>query len=198
LITLKLELSRKLFDRDPEAARREITDAEKVARHALAEVRSAVTGIRATDLAAELASARLLLESTGVHLDYVLPALTLPLDMERALALILREAATNIARHAQATRALMSLETADQWVRVVVSDDGRGGVGEDGNGLCGMRERVRALDGRMEIQSAKGQGTTVRIDLPMPVHRPFDVIAPTDSQATDTVLASHHENRGLA
>jgi two-component system sensor histidine kinase DesK len=197
LITLKLELSRKLFDRDPEAARREITDAEKVARHALAEVRSAVTGIRATDLAAELASARLLLESTGVHLDYVLPALTLPLDMERALALILREAATNIARHAHATRALVSLEAADQWVRVVVSDDGRGGVGEDGNGLCGMRERVRALGGRMEIQSAKGQGTTVRIDLPMPVHRSFDVTAPADSQA-DTALAPHHENRGLA
>ncbi len=61
LITLKLELSRKLFDRDPEASRREVEEAERVARHALAEVRSAVTGIRATDLAAELASARLML-----------------------------------------------------------------------------------------------------------------------------------------
>ena len=57
LITLKLELSRKLIDRDPGAARLEITEAEKVARHALAEVRSAVTGIRAADLAAELAAA---------------------------------------------------------------------------------------------------------------------------------------------
>lgn len=198
LITLKLELSRKLFDRDPEAARREIADAENVARHALAEVRSAVTGIRATDLAAELASARLLLESTGVHLDYVLPALTLPLDMERALALILREAATNIARHAQATRALVSLKGADQRVHVTVSDDGRGGVGEDGNGLCGMRERVRALGGHLEIQSPKGQGTTLRIDLPMPQHRPFDVAAPADTPAGDVALVSHHENRGLA
>src|SRR5690606_28083445 len=62
LITLKLELSRKLIDRDTDAARREIGEAEKVARHALAEVRSAVTGFRAADLAAELASARLLLE----------------------------------------------------------------------------------------------------------------------------------------
>ena len=198
LITLKLELSRKLFDRDPEAARREITDAENVARHALAEVRSAVTGIRATDLAAELASARLLLESTGVHLEYVLPALILPLDMERALALILREAATNIARHAQATRAMVSLEAADNRVHVVISDDGRGGVGEDGNGLCGMRERVRGLGGRMDIQSSKGQGTTVRIDLPMPAHKSFDVIAPTDMQVGDDELSSHHQNRGIA
>jgi two-component system sensor histidine kinase DesK len=198
LITLKLELSRKLFDRDPEAARREITDAENVARHALAEVRSAVTGIRATDLAAELASARLLLESTGVHLDYVLPALTLPLDMERALALILREAATNIARHAQATRAMVSLEAADHRVRVSISDDGRGGVGEEGNGLCGMRERVRALDGRMEIQSLKGQGTTLRIDLPMPEHRPLDMVAPVVPHDGDAEPVSHHENRGFA
>src|SRR5690606_3950244 len=58
LITLKLELSRKLLDRDPALARQEIAEAEKVARHALAEVRSAVTGIRAADLAAELAAAR--------------------------------------------------------------------------------------------------------------------------------------------
>src|SRR3546814_5511333 len=49
LITLKLELSRKLFDRDPAAARTEIAEAEKVARHALAEVRSAVTGIRRSE-----------------------------------------------------------------------------------------------------------------------------------------------------
>src|SRR5690606_35849798 len=73
LITLKLELSRKLLDRDPAAARLEVAEAEKVARHALAEVRSAVTGIRATDLAAELAAARLLLESSAIALVYESP-----------------------------------------------------------------------------------------------------------------------------
>src|SRR5690606_17486442 len=102
LITLKLELSRKLFDRDPAASRRELEDAEAVARHALAEVRSAVTGIRAADLAAELASARLMLESSCVHLDYDVPPTGLSPDIERGLALVLREAATNIARHANA------------------------------------------------------------------------------------------------
>lgn len=197
LITLKLELSRKLFDRDPEAARREMADAENVARHALAEVRSAVTGIRATDLAAELASARLLLESTGVHLDYVLPALILPVDMERGLSLILREAATNIARHAQASRAVVSLQANGSNVRVVVSDNGRGGLGEDGNGLCGMRERVRALGGRLEIQSPKGQGTTLCIDLPMPEQKLFDMSA-IDAPETDVAPSSTHQARGLA
>ena len=105
LITLKLELSRKLFDRDLEAARREVAEAENVARHALAEVRSAVTGIRATDLAAELASARLLLESSRRAAGLRAPPADLPEDVERGLALVLREAATNIARHAEARAA---------------------------------------------------------------------------------------------
>ena len=96
LITLKLELSRKLFERDPARAKHEMEDAERVAREALAQVRSAVTGIRATDLAAELASAKLLLETTRVQLDYAPPPQGLPPEVERGLALVLREAVTNI------------------------------------------------------------------------------------------------------
>ncbi|WP_345779531.1 sensor histidine kinase [Dyella sedimenti] len=138
LITLKLELSRKLFDRDSEAARREMEEAERVARHALAEVRAAVTGIRATDLAAELASAKLLLESSDVTLDYgSLPA-SLPTDFERSLALVLREAVTNIARHARASRASVAIEVIGETLQLRVEDNGRGGIGVHGNGLCGM------------------------------------------------------------
>lgn len=171
LITLKLELSRKLFDRDTEAAKREVAEAERVARHALAEVRSAVTGIRATDLAAELASARLLLESSGVHLDYAAPPAALPIEIERALSLVLREAATNIARHAQASCARVELERDANTLRLRVSDDGRGGVASDGNGLCGMRERVRALGGLMSIDSPRGRGTVLLITVPLPQPR---------------------------
>jgi two-component system sensor histidine kinase DesK len=168
LITLKLELSRKLFDRDHDAARRELEEAEQVARHALAEVRSAVTGIRATDLAAELASARLLLESSMVHLDYGRLPAALPAEVERGLALVLREAATNIARHARATHARVALEVVDGAAHLRIEDDGRGGIAEHGNGLNGMRERVRALGGTLAIESPQGQGTRLRIEVPMP------------------------------
>ena len=167
LITLKLELSRKLFDRDTEAARREVEEAEKVARLALAEVRSAVTGIRATDLAAELASARLLLESSGIHLDYGSPP-PLPADIERGLSLILREAVTNIARHARASRAEIEVRHEHGAVLLRVSDNGRGGIGEDGNGLCGMRERVRALGGTLSIESVRGRGTQLLVRAGLP------------------------------
>ncbi len=181
LITLKLELSRKLFDRDSEAARREMEEAEKVARHALAEVRSAVSGIRATDLAAELASARLLLESSRVHFDYGELPTDLPADIERGFSLIVREAATNIARHAEASAAKIEIVREHASVRMLISDNGRGGIGSDGNGLCGMRERVRALGATLTIESPRGHGTKLRIVAPVPILRLVETSrAPSD------------------
>jgi two-component system sensor histidine kinase DesK len=177
LITLKLELSRKLFERDAEAARREVAEAERVARHALAEVRAAVTGIRATDLAAELASARLLLESSGVRLDYGLPPDGLPPETERPLALVLREAVTNIHRHAGASKARIVLDVDEERLRMTVSDDGRGGLVAHGNGVSGMRERVRALGGAMEIGSPPGRGTVIAIEVPLERRRSAEPVA---------------------
>lgn len=171
LITLKLELSRKLFDADPERARRELTEAETVARQALAQVRAAVTGIRATGLAGELASARLMLRTAGVALDVdALPAL--PDAVDDVLALALREAVTNIQRHAQATHVTVSFVLTDGRVAMAVSDDGRGGVMASGNGLTGMRERVEAMAGRLQVRSTPGAGTTLSMSLPLPAAVP--------------------------
>ena len=171
LITLKLELSRKLIDRDPGAARLEITEAEKVARHALAEVRSAVTGIRAADLAAELAAARLLLESSGVALDYASPP-ALPAELERPLALVLREAVTNIARHADASHAEVTFDATGGLLRMRISDNGCGGVSGRGNGLDGIGERVRALRGRLDIASPPRAGTCLLVEVPLAAPAP--------------------------
>src|SRR3546814_3001077 len=136
-----------MFGRYPTASKGELEDAEAVARHALAEVRCAVTGIRAADLAAELASARLMLESSGVHLDYGAPPTGLSPDIERGLALVLREAVTNIARHAHAGAAQIIFAREGDRLEVAVVDDGVGGVGIDGNGLAGMRERGARMGG---------------------------------------------------
>lgn len=174
LITLKSELATRLFDRDPLAARREIIEVERVARDALGQVRRAVTGIRAAGLAAELASAHLLLESCGVHLDNDPEPPRLPAEIETVLALAIREAVTNIQRHAQAGRARIGVEIADREVRLVVEDDGRGGSITPGNGLTGMRERLRALGGDLSILSGRGRGT--RIDARVPIAEPgFEV-----------------------
>jgi len=167
LITLKLELSRRLIDRDVDAARREMEEAEGIARHALAEVRSAVTGIRATGLAAELASARLMLNASMVAFDYVTDVPALPERMEAGLALVLREAVTNIHRHAQATVAEAKVAVEKDLLTLCIADNGRGGVDTEGNGLSGMRERVKALGGTLRIESERGKGTRVRIAVPL-------------------------------
>jgi len=160
LITLKSELAARLFDRDPLAARREIVDVERVARDALGQVRRAVAGIRAAGLAAELASAHLMLESGGVTLAYEIPKESgLPPDIETIFALTIREAVTNIQRHARARRARVTLAVAAHEARLVVEDDGCGGAIAPGNGLTGMRERLRALDGDLVIVSERGRGT---------------------------------------
>ncbi|HEY4091253.1 MAG TPA: sensor histidine kinase [Luteibacter sp.] len=167
LITLKLELSRRLLDRDTEAARREMEEAERVARHALAEVRAAVTGIRTTGLAAELASARLLLGSSAVTFNYITEMPVLPARLESELALVLREAVTNIHRHAEASIAEAKVQVVGNELTLCIADNGSGTTGTEGNGLCGMRERVRALGGTMSFESTKGKGTRVMICIPL-------------------------------
>jgi len=168
LITLKSELANRLFERDPLAARREIADVEKVARDALAQVRRAVTGIRAAGIAAELASARLLLESNNVRLAYDLADVTLPADVETVLAMTVREAVTNIQRHARASSARVSMRIEHKQLQLEIADNGRGGDIVPGNGLTGMRERLATIDAEMRVDSRRGAGTTLLVTLAVP------------------------------
>lgn len=167
LIALKSELAGKLLDRDPVRAGCEINEVTRVARDALLQVRRAVSGIRVAGLAAELASAKLLLESDGVAFSYALGHVDLPIEQETALALVVREAITNVQRHAYARRAEVTLEASNGRVRLIVRDDGRGGVATPGNGLRGMRERIEELGGRIRVDSRAGNGTRLEIELPM-------------------------------
>ena len=166
LIALKLELARKLADRDAAASRLHLEEAERVARHALAEVRSAVTGIRAVDLAAELASARLMLDSSQVALDYQPPPASLPPELEAGLALVLREAVTNIARHARARHASVAFARSGEMLELRIEDDGRGGIDVEGNGIAGMRDRIRALGGSLLVHAPRGGGTRLQVRVP--------------------------------
>ena len=166
LITLKSELANRLWERDPQAARQEVREVERVARDALGQVRRAVTGIRAAGIAAEAASARLLLESGGVKFQYELAAPPLPAELETCLALVLREAVTNIHRHAQATRANVRLTSEGSGLLLDVQDDGRGGDIVPGNGLCGMRERLQVFGATLRVDAVRGQGTRLTVRVP--------------------------------
>lgn len=169
LVTLKSELARRLALADPPAAQREMEEVERVSRHALAEVRAAVTGMRRSDLAAELVSARLMLEASGLAFDTATcDPLAPPPEIEAPLALVLREAVTNIHRHAGAKAARVAISCDGERFGMRISDNGRGGLVAHGNGISGMRERVRALGGTLTIDSPARRGTTLEISVPLP------------------------------
>ncbi|WP_146910427.1 sensor histidine kinase [Arenimonas daejeonensis] len=166
LVAIKSELAGRLVDRDPTAAKAQIGEVETVARQALAQVREAVVGIRATGLQAELAAARLALLSADVRLDQRLAPVAPTPAAESVLALGLREAVTNVLRHAGAGRVEVELSARDGGLCLAISDDGRGGAGTTGNGLLGMRERLATLGGTLEIESPPGGGTRLLLKLP--------------------------------
>lgn len=167
LVVLKTQLAARLFERDPQGARAQIGEVERVAREALAQVREAVAGIRATGLQAELAAARLALLGAEISLDHRLAPVEIPGRVETALTLALRESVTNVLRHAGATRVEVELiDEARGGLCLLIADDGRGGAGSEGHGLTGMRERLREVGGSVEVDSPAGGGTRLRLILP--------------------------------
>ena len=136
---------------------------ERISRGALREIREAVTGLRRADLDTELANARLACEAVGVSFAVDRSAFDPSPDREAVLALCLREAITNVVRHAAAGRCRATLAREDRWIRLTVEDDGRGGSVREGAGLAGMRERVEQVGGEMTIETERGVSLTVRI-----------------------------------
>jgi two-component system sensor histidine kinase DesK len=167
VIALKSELARKLIDRDLESARTEIGEVERVARDALSQVRNAISGIRSTALPAEIVAATALLEAQGLVVKCETENVKLPRDRETALALSLREAATNIRRHAGATGVTIRVRKDDTAVVVEVADDGRGGRIVPGNGLNGMRERLDTVGGSLSLEPNQNGGTLLRAWVPV-------------------------------
>ena len=152
VIALKSELARKLMGRDIDAAVLEIAEVERIARDSLAQVREAVTGMRTTEFSAELANARVTLLSAGLAVRLDMAFITLTPAQAHAFGLVLREAVTNILRHAKARAVEIQLLEEEQIV-LIVRDDGHGALPIPGNGITGMRERLRALGGDLRIDS---------------------------------------------
>jgi two-component system sensor histidine kinase DesK len=172
VIVLKAELAGRLLNHptnaDPVRAAAEIADVERTARTALADVREAIGGYRSQGLAAEIEAAQRILDAAGVALIVDSASATsagLSAAEETVLALALREAVTNIVRHAQATTCRLRFITEAGRRRLVVEDNGRHPLAREGNGLRGMRERVESLGGQLSLE--RDRGTRILIDLPL-------------------------------
>ena len=166
VITLKSELAGKLIDRDPQRAGKEIREVEQISRQALSDVRDAIRGYRSQGLAAELVQAKSTLETAGLTVQCdAATTVKLPAIQESVLSLAVREAVTNVVRHAQARSCRMRLEQQNGTCRLEIHDDGLGSSNGEGNGLRGMRERVEMIGGTLNRNTEAG--TTLTITLPL-------------------------------
>ncbi len=165
VVILKSELASKLIGHDLERAGNEIRDVEQIAREALAEVRNAIGGYRAGGLEEELTRAASTLKTAGVAPECQSVPVPLSPAQETVLALAVREAVTNVVRHARAKRCRLKLEEADGNCLLEIEDDGRGGSQGEGNGVRGMRERVEALGGSLRRETSAGTRLTIVLPL---------------------------------
>lgn len=168
-LVVRAQLVQSLAGVDPAAAALEAGHLEQTARDTLHQVRAAVGGLNEMSLEDELVTARRTFDAAGIVLSARLPRdLRLTPMVERSLALALREAVTNVVRHAAARTCTVEVSAADGggWALHVV-DDGIGGTAPEGNGLRGMRERIAALGGVVERHAgARGAGTAVVVTVP--------------------------------
>jgi signal transduction histidine kinase len=170
-VAVTLGLAESQLESDPDGAARLIAQAREEAQLAVKELRELARGIhpallseRGLGPALEALARRAPVPVTvsGVPDVAIRPAI------ESAAYFITAEALTNVAKYAHATRASVRLSLDDGCLCLEVHDDGIGGADPSiGSGLRGLRDRVDVLDGRLEVDSPPGEGTTVRVELPL-------------------------------
>ena len=165
VIVLKSELASRLTASDPARAAEEIRDVERISREALTQVRAAVRGYRSAGFDSELREALRALEAAGILVETSVEAPPLSPAQETVFAMALREAVTNVVRHAHATVCRLTLRQTGRFCEMVIADNGLGGALDEGSGLSGMRERVEALGGALERDGS--HGTELRIRVPV-------------------------------
>ena len=179
----------------PVPASTHLQRATTLARSTLADARRSLHDLRPAPLEHEgLASAlqgvvERWAADTGVRAELVVDQAPTGLStaVEVALLRAAQEALANVARHARARRVVLTLSPMPDVVALDVRDDGRGfdpsatphgGSPPGGLGLVGMRERVAALGGLVDVESAPGQGTAVSVRVPLPPPRPPSLPGP--------------------
>ncbi|MEO9140086.1 MAG: sensor domain-containing protein [Jatrophihabitans sp.] len=155
---------------DPAEASRLLDTAHTSAKEAVGELRDLARGIHPPVLDTGLASA---LQTLAAHS-------AVPVELHTTIAgrqdpaietmayFCVAELLANVAKHSEATQAWINAGTAGPWLRVAVSDDGRGGARTaPGSGLAGLADRVATVDGTLTVDSPPGGPTTVSIDVPL-------------------------------
>jgi PAS domain S-box-containing protein len=171
-ISLFLRLAEGKVETDPVAARDLLARASEELTRALEELRELARGIHPAILTDRGLEPALQALATRAAVPVTLaqaPDERLPEPVEAAAYYVVSEALANVAKYAQASTATVRISRENGRALVEVEDDGVGGADPSlGSGLRGLADRVEALDGRLEVESAPGRGTTVRAEIPAP------------------------------
>jgi signal transduction histidine kinase len=169
-VALRLGTARSRIERDPAGAAELLDGAAADLDAAIRDLRELARGIHPAVLSDRGLAAALEGLANRIPLPVEiaeLPEQRLPAPIEAAAYFVVAEAITNVARCAQATHAEVAVGRGGDPVLVRVSDNGVGGADPAaGSGLRGLADRVAALDGRLEVVSPAGGGTTVRAVIP--------------------------------
>ena len=170
-VAVTLGLAQAQFESDPGQARELIAQAREEAQLAVKELRELARGIHPALLSDRGLGAALeaLAARAPVPVDVVgVPEQPLAPQIEACAYFVTAEALTNVAKYAHAQEATVELSLVNGSLRLEVRDDGVGGADLDaGTGLRGLRDRVDALDGRFDVDSPVGAGTTVTVEMPL-------------------------------
>jgi PAS domain S-box-containing protein len=114
----------------------------------------------------------------------------LPQPIEVATYYVVSEALTNAAKHARASVVNVELDTRDALLQLAIRDDGIGGADPQGSGLVGLSDRIEAVGGMLTLSSEPGDGTHIRVEIPLSTETP--------TTAATEVDEPHREVTGLA
>jgi len=170
-VSVALRLATSKLDASPEDARRILEGASEELAHALEELRDLARGLHPALLVERGLAPALEALASRAPLPVTVTneiAERLPTPVEAALYYVVAEALTNVAKHARASVVSVNASSADGVARVEVADDGVGGASvTTGSGIRGLVDRVEALGGALEVDSAPNAGTRVRAEIPL-------------------------------
>jgi signal transduction histidine kinase len=171
LVSLAMELgrARAKFGSDPEAAEAIVRQAHEQAKEALTELRNLVRGVHPPVLSDRGLDAALsgLAALSPVPVTVRVDLAERPPPAVEAIAyFVVAEALTNVAKHAKASRALVTVSRSGDLLSVAIGDDGVGGASLAGRGLSGLAARVAGIDGRLLVTSPDGGPTVIEAVLP--------------------------------
>jgi PAS domain S-box-containing protein len=167
VITLKL--AQRALECDAADAPTMVSEALEHAERANHELRELVHGILPAALTAGglRGGVRALASRMPVPVEVEIPPDRLPATIEATAYFVVAEALTNVAKHSRAETAAVAARIVDGTLRVEVHDDGVGGARPEGSGLQGLRDRLAALGGRLQIESPADGGTRVAAAIPV-------------------------------